>query len=328
MSHTNKDYYGQIEVLNSTLWEYRVFRPQVEEWLANFKTKEEQDYALFLLSKMMYFSSMSIRNLLRTLYRDLYKYPIVEHIRRNNGDIIDETFIELQFRDIRNKTRFFGVGNPSDSGVHLLYYFRQENKIPKSLFTNTDDVTQRHSDGSITLRPEIQDAEQFVFIDDICGSGEQATTDTNVMRCVSAIRSIKPTAKISYLMLFGLSDGITRVKNSGLYDTVEAVIELDESYKCFSDKSRYFKDCPFDKIKAEDIATKYGKYLILEWMKRCGKTPAQQALAVDKYALGYGKCQLLMSMHHNTPDNTLPIVWLDEVEDIWKPIFKRYNKIY
>jgi hypothetical protein len=45
-------------------------------------------------------------------------------------------------------------------------------------------------------------------------------------------------------------------------------------------------------------------------------------------ALGFGDCQLLLSMHHNTPDNTLPIIWFDEDEALWTPIFKRYNKIY
>lgn len=327
MAAQKKDYFGQIEILNSTLWEYRAFKPQIDEWLGNFDTQEEQEYALYLLSRMMYFSSLNIRYLLRTLYRDLYKYPIVEKIRKANGDTLDDAIIEQKFREERNKTRFFGVGNPADSGVHLLYYFRQENKIPKVLFTNTDDVTQRHTDGSLTLRPELRNADKFVFIDDICGTGKQATTDTNVMRCVSAIKSIKPKAKISYLMLFGMKDGVETVKKCGLYDFAEAVIELDDSYKCFGDSSRYFKNCEFDKNKAKQIAYDYGFRLIKEWMKRSGMSVEDQKKIADKNALGFGECQLLLSMHHNTPDNTLPIFWLDEMEDLWKPIFKRYNKI-
>ena len=67
----------QIEVLNSTLWEYRVLRPRINEWLNNFETEQDKDYAMFLLSRMMYFSSSNIRNLLRALYRDLFRYPII-----------------------------------------------------------------------------------------------------------------------------------------------------------------------------------------------------------------------------------------------------------
>lgn len=324
----NTDYDKQIEVLNSTIWEYRALRPKIDEWLANFATNQERDYALYMLSRLMYFSSSNIRNLLKALYRDLYRYPVIEQIRRLNGNTIDESFIEAAFKDELLRTRFLGVGNPSESGVHLLYYFRQENRIPKRLFVNTDDVIERHSNGSISLRSDFADATRFVFIDDLCGSGQQATTDTNVRRCVNDIRTLKPDAHISYLMLFGMTYGVEVVKNSGLYDYAQSVVELDESYKCFSDKSRYFNDGLHDKNIARDIAYRYGFKLMLEFAKAMKVPPLKQPELADQCALGYDDCQLLLSMHHNTPDNTLPIIWFDEIEGLWNPIFKRYNKVY
>lgn len=324
----NNNYDKQIEVLNSTLWEYRALRPRIDEWLANFDNDQERDYALYLLSRLMYFSSSNIRNLLKALYRDLYRYPIIQGIRKANANTLDEAFIEAEFKKELMHTRFLGVGNPSESGVHLLYYFRQENRITKSLFVNTDDVIQRHADGSVSLRSDFSDATRFVFIDDLCGSGQQATTDTNVRRCVDDIRSLKPDAKISYLMLFGMTEGIEVVKGSGLYDYAEAVIELDESYKCFSDVSRYFQDGIHKKDVAEDIAYHHGYDIIHEYLKLLGYDPKAQDLGAEKNALGFGNCQLLISMHHNTPDNTLPIIWFDEIEGLWNPIFKRYNKVY
>ena len=324
----NNNYDKQIEVLNSTLWEYRALRPRIDEWLANFDNDQERDYALYLLSRLMYFSSSNIRNLLKALYRDLYRYPIIQEIRKANANTLDEAFIEAEFKKELMHTRFLGVGNPSESGVHLLYYFRQENRITKRLFVNTDDVIQRHADGSVSLRSDFSDATRFVFIDDLCGSGQQATTDTNVRRCVDDIRSLKPDAKISYLMLFGMTEGIEVVKGSGFYDYAEAVIELDESYKCFSDVSRYFQDGIHKKDVAEDIAYHHGYNIIHEYLKLLGCDPKAQDLGAEKNALGFGNCQLLISMHHNTPDNTLPIIWFDEIEGLWNPIFKRYNKVY
>ena len=125
-----------------------------------------------------------------------------------------------------------------------------------------------------------------------------------------------------------MTDGVEIVKRSGLYDYVQAVVELDESYKCFSDKSRYFLDGIHSKDIAEDIASRYGYYIIHEYLKYLGKDPITQHNGAKENALGFGNCQLLMSMHHNTPDNTLPIIWFDEVEGLWTPIFKRYNKVY
>lgn len=325
---TNNYYDKKIEVLNSTIWENRALRPRIDEWLLNFSTDEEREYALYLLSQLMYFSSFNIRNLLKALYRDLYRYPVIEHIRKENGDTLDEALIESKFNKELLQTRFLGVGNPSESGVHLLYYFRQENKIPKGLFVNTDDVIERQKDGSVSLRSDFQDATRFVFIDDLCGSGQQATTDTNVKRCVEDIRSIKPDAQISYLMLFGMSAGIKKVQKCGLYNYAAAVIELDESYRCFSDNSRYFGVNKYDKDIAKNIAYNYGYKIIHEYMRVLGKNLYEQDIIAQGNALGFGDCQLLISMHHNTPDNTLPIIWFDDIEGFWNPIFKRYNKVY
>ncbi len=319
--------YDKIQILNETLWENRVIAPKIDEWLANFK-EEEKPYALFLLSRMMYFNASNIRCLLKALYRDLYRYPIIEKIRKDKKDTLDEDLIEQQFHKELNKTRFIGVGNPSESGVHLLYYFRQENKIPKNLFVNTDDVIYQSiydSDNKVKIS-------HFVFIDDLCGSGTQATSnDSNVNRCVKHLKQHIPNAKISYLMIFGVKDGVDRIKDSGLYDYVHALVELDDSYKCFGDNSRYFStEDIMTKRQSFELALQYGKDLVRHMMYKEGwneQDPSFERM-VRHRALGWGDCQLLLSLHHNTPDNTLPIIWFDEEKSIWTPIFKRYNKIY
>ena len=261
MAHVNYD--KQIEILNSTLWESRALRPRVDEWLSNFATDTEKEYALYMLSRLMFFNSSNIRHLLKSLYRDLFRYPIIEEIRRTNGDTMDERLIESLYREELEKTRFLGVGNPSESGVHLLYYFRQENRIPKDLFVNTDDVVIYEKDSEGNLQPKLRDkykkVKRFVFIDDLCGSGDQATSDSsNVKRCVNNLRVFAKDAKVSYLMLFGMTKGIEIVRNSGLYHDAQAIVELDESYKCFSDQSRYFNDGIHNKEIAKDIAYHYG----------------------------------------------------------------------
>jgi hypothetical protein len=44
------------------------------------------------------------------------------------------------------------------------------------------------------------------------------------------------------------------------------------------------------------------------------------------HPLGYKDGQLLLSLFHNTPDNTLPVFWAESAN--WQPIFKRFHKIY
>lgn len=332
-----KALYDKIDTLNGILWENRALRPSIDEWLKNFESDEEKEEALFLLSNCMYFSNASIRAILKALYRDKYRAPIIQQIREDKGGIIDDDIISEEFHNKLLKTRFLGVGNPSESGVHLLYYFRQENKIPRNLFIHTDDLIKPTE--TPELSEKCKDVEHVVFIDDLCGSGSQATRETNVKRCVEKLRQLEHCPRISYLMLFGTKDGIkvvrdARLREGGpkLFDEVEAVMELNESYQCFGKDSRYFKHKSKEfKEKAREMSYKYGKMLIdkivdRDYSRKLEEKERQEL--IEHRALGFGDCQLLLALHHNTPNNTLPIIWFDEDDETWIPIFKRYNKVY
>lgn len=318
---------AKIKVLNETLWDNRALNPSVEKWLDNFADDKEKLHALYLLSKFLYFGAVPMRNLLKSLYRDLYRYPIIESIRLSNANTLDANIIEDKFKEEEKNTRFLGVGNPSESGAHLLYFFRQENRLSKKLFAYTDEVLDRS--GVTRLRfPEVK---HYVFIDDFCGSGSQATSETNIKECVSEIRRMSTQCKISYLMLFATSNGVNNVKGSGLYDRVDAVVELDNTYKCFDANSRIFsqkEDFYFEKDFAKEFCHRLGRPLFRSINQKEGHTGECLEKLSDITALGWGDCQLLLGFFHNTPDNTLPIIWYDEDELPWFPIFKRYNKKY
>lgn len=331
--------YKKIQTLNDILWDNRALKPSIEEWLKNFEEGEEREEALFLLSKCMYFGHSNIRAILRSLYRDKFRATVIQEIRADLGGTMDGTIIEEEYKKRLSRTRFLGVGNPSESGVHLLYYFRQENRIPRKLFINTDELFATDGGEVIKLSEKHKDVDRIVFVDDLCGSGSQATSNYGVKPCVEKLRRLEKSLKVSYLMMFGTADGISVVRNAAvkdsdvkLFDEVEAVMELNESYKCFSEKSRYFKDDQGEmKKKVREMAYRYGKELIdkiidRDYHRKLGEQ--ERADLIEHRALGFGDCQLLLSMQHNTPNNTLPIVWFDEDDSTWTPIFKRYNKVY
>lgn len=303
--------YEKIRILNETLWENKVNKIRIERWLQNFNTEDEKLHALFLLSQFMYFGSLQMRELLKGLYRDLYKYRVIEKIRILNNDTVDQVFLEKSFSEALSKTRFLGVGNPSESGTHLLYFFRQENKLPKKLFIDSQEIIDRQDPNNIKLLdPSIK---EYVFFDDFCGTGSQAKMYSK--RIISEIKSIDPNVKVSYLMLFATKRGKEFIRTKTLFDYVETIFEFDDSFRCFGDESRYFHDDDpkfIQKSFAESVCGAAG----LNMMKE------------DKNKLGFGDCQLLVGFYHNTPDNTLPIFWWDEQSPKWYPIFKRYNKIY
>jgi hypothetical protein len=307
--------FAKIKTLNETVWERRATEPLIADWLDNFApsvspANNERTHALYLLSNFMYFGSRQIRELLKALYRDLYRYPIVESIRRANSDSLDSGIIDPLFRNELENTRFLGVGNPSESGCHLLYYFRQENLLPKRLFIHTHQIFRSLV---APASPELRDpsASRYIFIDDFCGSGKQGTEYSRDL--VEEIKRLNPGAFVAYYVLFATSEGINKVRTETAFDAAKAIFELDFSFKCFSSGSRYFRarSPEIDQAFCEDMCRRYGANMV-----------------AGPHVLGFENSQLLIGFHHNTPDNTLPIIWYNEPGGMpWKPIFRRYPKL-
>lgn len=297
---------------------------QVKSWYSQFNKdhnplKNEQVQFLFLLSHFMYFGKNEIQEMLRSIFRDLYKYPTIHHIRKQYSDTLDEDFLNGKFEEDLKKTRFLGIGNPSESGPYLLYRFRQINELPKKLFINCSDafkyVETKGANGRDRLDVKIADGDvkNYIFIDDITCSGSQAHAYS--LNEIAAIKKLNPQAKVYYFVLIATENAIEFLQNNTVFDGVDAVFKLDGSFKCFEFDSRYYQNensLEYDREFTRDMCKKYDKLL-----------------AGEKYELGFQQSQLLLSFEHNTPDNVPPVFWSDgSITKQWKSPYKRYHKKY
>ena len=311
----------KIRIFFRTIWKEKDEEKLLENWLSNFTDENEKIQMLYLLSKFMYFGNLEIRQILKSIYRDLFKYPLIEKIRHDNNDTTDTQIIELALQFEIKSTKFLGVGNPSESGVHMLYYFRQENNLPKTDFIYVSDIFKGNEvkeKDRTSIEYSINDTKikRYVFLDDFCGSGSQVKK--YLLKDLELLKKLNPNAEINYLMMFGSKVGIENLlkltfKNSDevdlpIFNSVETIFVLDDSYTAFGNSTRYFENCPIDIDK-----------------KGCEITNYKYGINLPYGPLGYNDCQLLISFFHNTPDNSLPIFWCDKS---WKPIFKRYDKKY
>jgi len=311
---------SKILAYYDTIWKDSPNDIRQKEWIDNFNgeaisdIEKEQLYALFLLSKFMYFGHREIRELLKCIYRDLFKYPVIAKIRKGNGNTINTNYLKEEYNKELKKTRFLGLGNPSESGPHLLYYFRQENELGEKYFINQFDIFEINSNGKLELKNK--NIKRYIFIDDFCGGGTQAVTYLG-KDWIKKIKSLDKSVEICYYMLFGVEKAIKYIQKNTVIDSVEAIFTIDDTFKCFSKESEYFKnEKEIDKDICEKISEFYGKKINSECLSEHDSA----------CPLGHGDGQLLLSFFHNTPNNTLPIFWSDN--DIWKPIFRRYPKIY
>jgi len=328
----------RILILNEKVWEDRLSWGKVESWLNNFTgrvadVEVERLHALFWLSQFMYFGSQEIRVLLRSMYRDLFLCPLIQEVRDTLPENVEANVVSAAVRNELLYTRFFGVGNPSESGVHLLYYFRQVNGLGKRMFVDATQIFTRSTRQDLSLldnflarlglavkgsndrrlrRPSLK---RYIFLDDVCGSGETAIDYS--WEVLGDLMRLNPNAKASYYCLFAAGDGLQKVRNHSMFgESCAAVYELDASYRCLDPESRYLTSIPtpIDPHIARLVAREYGKLLD------------------PKFATGYQDSQMLLGFHHNTPDNTLNIIWHDSADKAgrmhWNPAFKRYPKIY
>ena len=318
MSTTYDDLIRRVKTLSERLWEGNGQEPDIRAWLSNFdgrhaRTPEiEHLHALHLLSSVSYFGLREMRVLLKALFRDKFRYPIVQQIRQDLGGARDENEIHRQFAAELAATRFIGMGNPAESGTHLLYYFRQENQLSRALFVHQHELlTSAVTDPSVDFAdPNLK---RVVFIDDLCGSGEQSVLySKTLLRDLKHVASLKGRSiQFQYLVVFGMASGLAVAARDSDFDVIDAVCELDGTYLTYGPDSRVFRRPPngIDKVVSQQFATGYGAELVPRW------------------PLGYANGQLLLAFHHNVPDNSLPILWYEEGDKPWVAAFRRHLKI-
>lgn len=172
---------GQIKVLSETIWEGKGNEAAITRWLDNFSAdpphlSDDKLTALYLLSRFTYLGSREIKETLKAIYRDLVVYPVVESIRRRMNDTTDLDAINLELKKELASTVFLAAGNPSESGSHLLYYFRQENDLSRKAFIHAMEAFSRNvkPDGRHDIEIANPNIQRYVFLDDFCGTGKQA----------------------------------------------------------------------------------------------------------------------------------------------------------
>lgn len=307
----------RLVTLDERVWEGKASGPAVSRWLGNFDGRSgaeadlERLHALYLLSQFMYFGAQEIRVLLRALYRELFLLPLAQRVRAETSGPME---FSAQMEKERLATRFLGVGNPSESGVHLLYFFRQENGLSKSAFLDSAqiyDLVDAH--GQRRRVPRHPEVKRYIFLDDICGSGETAVRYSKNL--LPELLAERPDVEVWYFALFATAEGMRRVNSETVFGSrCGAVYELDETYKWAGLNSRYLSALPIGLYRSLLVALPFSYGSVL-----CPTHP-----------LGYQMSELLLGFSHNTPDNTLPIIWFEQehgTTETWYPIFRRYPKI-
>lgn len=158
---TEDELLSQVMITVDNVWKSDLSKRDVDKWLSNFTGKVfnidyERRIALWLLVNFVYYNENEVRHLCRVLYLNfihqmLQRSPLYEHLN-----------IRKSLERLHEITRFYYLGRPGESGAYILYYFRQENRLPiKSFISKASKLPEK--------------IKIVAFVDDVTLSGSQAS---------------------------------------------------------------------------------------------------------------------------------------------------------
>ncbi|MCK5283763.1 MAG: hypothetical protein KAK00_10260 [Nanoarchaeota archaeon] len=225
-------------------------------------------------------------------------FLILKKIQYHDSDRIG-TYIKGLSNELKNifnndfsDILFYPLGeSPASSGGNFLYSYRKELGLPESAFPN------------IPLNKiNLSGVKAIVFFDDIIGSGNQAVTFSK--KHLHDIQIDK-----YYIALLAFEKGYKRLDEEKCFKQVIVHEIISEELRAFSNNSLIFPDEDI-RERIKKLCEKYGKILY------------------PKNPLGYDNSQALIVFHHNTPNNTLPIIWASDRNEkkpgyVWYPVWER-----
>lgn len=268
--------------------------PTFRRWFKNFQTDEERYFAACVLDALMYRSKRQTLSLISHLFERVL--PDESRLRPTPlGNI--SNWIERLCSGTEPGFRLVTAvrqGDPPTKSAHVIArYLKRDFEIPEPLIIKAWEVARYVALG-VTV---------FVFIDDFLGTGIQFEEFFRA-EGLDRLSGWYPI----YAPLVAHESGIQHLTNVLPQVSVVAVEELSTEHNIFDSGSKAFSDGVNTPAVAQnfycDLLNKYG----------FGLTAPN--------CFGFGGLGIAFAFEHAAPDNSLPLLWWNELKD-WRPLFPR-----
>lgn len=315
-------------------------------WLDQFNNNEKR-YLFYLVSKIIFFNSKQINHLYSNVYEKKIKRVILEDIIKEKQSIPPFDYkTALKFYQEEIKKTIF-VGLTDSSRINEFSHVINQNEINRDLnfglsldtilypskkrtdiFLNSHQNMTPEEEKKISICEEfedkilatdefIMDKKRIVILEDFCGSGSDVREKLNLLK-----NSNLTFEKIILAPFIITYKGLDNINNWILQNNIEGEIEvvfgeiIPEKNKCFDFKDNYLEDGWFEK---ENISEKIKEISESYY----NNVPFDSLTINDKF--GFGSLYIAFVNYFNCPDNSLPLIWIDDHG--WKPLFARSRRI-
>jgi hypothetical protein len=202
--------------------------------------------------------------------------------------------VEKNSRITGQNTMYASMGEVGKSGAMIGYHLRMNASISEENFLGPESF--HHI--------EAGRVENLVLLDDVIGTGHQATKEIEKLA-----ESVLPLGvkNIFVLSVCGMKNAIEEIEEKTKAFTFSA-FEYNVADTASSLDSPFYAGVPHDE-----------RLLLRNRLKEYGK------ICYKSNPLGYGELAGLLVLPYNTPNFTLPIVWSDNNE--WIPLFRRVRRV-
>lgn len=322
--------------------EYQQFSPGIRfieslvKWLTQFEKIEEKKIAYqFILESLIFFSSDQISHLINITYADKIQPIIINKTALSIGlnpycvkRIVKSTTFKVTLR------RSLFIGLSDGSKIDLLR--RSTPRISNEQVLTTYHISNEKRSDMLDelIKVKINSKFNTIFlIDDFTASGTSFFRKSGTEwkgKIFKFLQSIMPEGENRSLL--ELSDNSLEIHIIFYIATSEALTVLDKNinrYKSDHPELNFtfsidavqiipseIKDDVLDKKHFISLSEKYFDKSIIDRHYKEGKH--------DKPHLGFNECCLPLILNHNTPNNSLPLLWFPD--DKVKGLFPRVKR--
>ncbi len=241
--------------------------------------------------------------------RYLWRFILTNRVKRYLfDDIFEEGYsgtpedINNRFIDfIKNDCIFIGFGEIYKSGPHMIYPFQQA----VSKIISQKDMYFIEYSNFLSSCIDLSEKKVIFLLDDFIGTGNQAVKAWKEKVIISNNYESNQHIIFLYLALTGFSSGVENIETNTDMKVILGTQPMNDSFRCFSDSSLIYEDTT-EREEAKEIMESAGKMLY-------------------EYPLGYENDQAAVAFSHNTPNNSLPVIWKSMDDGSWYPLFERFE---
>ncbi len=290
--------FNRVMEKNKIIWKRFEGPDEILKWLTNFEVKDIY-LALTLAYNVLYITQDELRSSWKGLVTNRLKQLICdEKFSTQTAPERDTSFLNY----LNKKCIFVGFGDDGSSGTAMIYELRKS--LSPRTRKNLEFVSLFRLLHSKVI--DFSKIEKIILIDDFIGSGNQAkeTWEKDYEgKSLKMLKEKNPQLDFIYLAPVGCLQGQEFINNT-LKINVIVYSPLDKRFQCFSKISNIYTD-PEERKKAKNIMESKGKSL-------------------NSSPLGFGNLALAVVFAHNTPNDSLPVIWAHKEDGSWYPLFERF----